>query len=63
MNHLKSLASWLVILSIVVISLSLCPRTSTESLSSPPIPGAAFGPTIDEKVLSLGGDIEKMLGE
>ncbi len=66
MKYLKSLAAWVVIACVVVLSISLaqaCPRTSIESLSSPPVPGAAFGPTIDEAITLMGGDAEKSLGE
>ncbi len=63
MKHIISTLSWIAIACIAIVSLSLCPRTNTESLSSPPIPGAAFGPSIDEVVARLGGDVEKSLGE
>ncbi len=64
--RILSALSWLAVMSIAGLAIGLSqaiPRTSTESLSAPSIPGAAFGPSIDEAVLRLGGDVTRCLGE
>ncbi len=66
MRFAKSFVSWFAVASVVGLAISVamaCPRTDVAALSSPPIPGAAFGWTIDEAVFLLGGDIEKCLGD
>jgi hypothetical protein len=51
MNHVKSLVSWFAVASVVglaILGAQACPHTDVAALSSPPIPGKAFGPTIEE---------------
>ncbi len=66
MRFVSAMLSWLAVCLIVALAISASqaiPRTSTESLSSPPVPGAAFGPSIYEAITLMGGDAEKSLGE
>ncbi len=58
--RILSALSWIAVASIAALAISLaqaCPRIDVAALSSPAIPDAAFGWSIEEAISRLGGDV------